>query len=184
MSTCSSSWPLSAFVLPQKSSAFTCSSSQILRIEYKLTFPDKLDQHIVNTLTFFDEVCQLFVRSQLYREAPSEFRVYSERGDKLRASNVEKGHFKIRVAFQGLSVFFARSQQFLISILEGFYPMDLGFVSQELSIYLTMNQNKTMSLTLSFMHEAGLFTWSEYEIAEQGSDLFLLGHLEASLLTE
>ena len=34
------------------------------------------------------------------------------------------------------------------------------------------------------MYEAGLFTWSEYEIAEQGSDLLLLRHLEASLHTE
>ena len=62
--------------------------------------------------------------------------------------------------------------------------MDLGFVSQELSVYSTKYKSATLLLTLSFMYEAWLFTWSEYEIAEQGSDLLLLRHLEASLHTE
>ena len=62
--------------------------------------------------------------------------------------------------------------------------MDLGFVSQELPVYSTKFKRVTLLLTLSFMYEAWLFTWSEYEIAEQGSDLLLLRHLEASLHTE
>ena len=41
-----------------------------------------------------------------------------------------------------------------------------------------------MLLTLPFMYEAGLFTWSEYEIAEQRGDPLLLRNLEASLHTE